>query len=105
MLSIDKSTVFTFHGNHIKFFSFFADKFTESDIIGNAILMFTSGSGTVTSTLTFCFYELALNKHIQNKLREEIKKAITKYSGQFNYDFLMNLSYAKKVLDGRYKSS
>lgn len=65
--------------------------------------MFTSGSGTVTSTLTFCFYELALNKHIQNKLREEIQNTKAKYSGQFNYDFLMDLPYAKKVLDGRFK--
>lgn len=85
----------------MNFFS--TDKFTESDIIGNAILMFTSGSGTVTSTLAFCFYELALNKHVQNKLREEIQKTKKIYCGQFNYDFLTNLLYAKKVLDGRYK--
>lgn len=78
----------------------FTDKFTESDIIGNAILLFASGSGTVTSTLSFCFYELALNKHVQNKLRKQIIITKEKHGGQFNNDFLTDLHYANMVLDG-----
>jgi len=76
-----------------------SDKFTDADIVNNAILIFVSGSGTVSSTLTFCFYELALNKHVQNKLREEIitKKKI--HGGQFNREFSTNLPYANMVLD------
>ncbi|VVC37283.1 Cytochrome P450, conserved site,Cytochrome P450,Cytochrome P450, E-class, group I [Cinara cedri] len=75
------------------------NKFTELDIIGNAVLMFSSGSGTVASTLAFCFYELALNKDVQDKLRKEIIITKEKHNGQINNDFLTDLYYANMVLD------
>jgi cytochrome P450 family 6 len=73
----------------------------ESDIIGNAILFFVSGSGTVTSTLALCFYELALNKHVQDKLRKEINTNIEKHGAQLNNNFIMDLHYANMVLNGK----
>nr|QIU80473.1 cytochrome P450 monooxygenase CYP6CY24 [Aphis gossypii] len=75
------------------------DKFTDDDIIANAILMFTAGSETVSSMLSFCLYELALNKEIQDKLRAEICSMKAKYNGQLNNDYLMDLTYANMVLD------
>jgi len=83
----------------ISFLSF-ADKFTDDDIIANAIIMFTAGSETVSSMLSFCLYELALNKEIQDKLRAEICSMKAKHDGQLNNDYLMDLTYANMVLDG-----
>lgn len=77
------------------------DKFIEADIISNAILMFVSGSGTVCATLSFCFYELALNKHVQDKLRQEITSKKAKHGGQFNQDYVMDLQYTIMVLNGK----
>jgi len=34
--------------------------------------MFAAGFETVSSTVSYCLYELALNKSIQDKVRQEI---------------------------------
>lgn len=78
----------------------FADKFTDSDIIANAILLFSAGTDTVSITTSFCLYELALKRDIQDKLRAEINRAKIKYDGKFTNDFLMDLQYAEMVLNG-----
>nr|UOW66143.1 cytochrome P450 6CY16 [Rhopalosiphum padi] len=75
------------------------EKYTDADIIGNAILMFAAGSETVSSMLSFCLYELALNKEIQDKLRAEIWSAKAKHDGQLNNDYLMDLHYTNMVLE------
>jgi len=65
------------------------------------MLLFTAGSETVTATASFCFYELALNKNIQDRLRAEIISSKIKYGEQLNSnEFLENLHYADMVLDG-----
>ncbi|VVC31925.1 Hypothetical protein CINCED_3A000677 [Cinara cedri] len=75
------------------------EKFTDLDIISNAILLFTAGAETVSVTAAFCLYELALNRDIQNKLRDEINSKNEKYGGQFTNEFLMDLHYADMVLE------
>jgi len=70
------------------------------DIVGNAILMFVAGAETVSITLCFCLYQLALNKDIQDKLRQEIVTTNAKHGGQLNNDFLTNLHYMNMVLEG-----
>lgn len=62
--------------------------------------MFTAGSETVSSMLSFGLYELALNKEIQDKLRAEICSMKAKHDGQLNHSYLMDLTYANMVLDG-----
>nr|QQL12326.1 cytochrome P450 CYP6CY13 [Aphis craccivora] len=74
------------------------EKFTEMDIISNAILMYFAGAEPVSDTLAFCLYELAMNKHIQDKLREHIYRTKEKHGGEFSNDYLMDLHYADMVL-------
>lgn len=80
----------------------FADKFVDLDIIANAILLFSAGADTVSITTSFCLYELALKRDIQDKLRAEINQAKKKYDGKFTNDFLLDLQYAEMVLNGKY---
>ncbi|XP_022170026.1 uncharacterized protein LOC111033548 [Myzus persicae] len=75
------------------------DKYTDADIIGNAILFFTAGSETIASMLSFCLYELALNKEIQDKIRAEICSMKSKHDGQLNNDFLTDLNYTNMALE------
>ncbi|XP_025192941.1 cytochrome P450 9e2-like [Melanaphis sacchari] len=75
------------------------NKWTEMDIIGNAILLFVAGSETVSTLICFCLYELALNKDIQDRLREEIVTTKAKHGGQLSYDFLNDLHYINMVLE------
>jgi len=62
--------------------------------------MFAAGFETVSTALSFCLYELALKKHIQDKVRDEITMKITKYNKIINNDFLMDLNYLDMVLSG-----
>jgi cytochrome P450 family 6 len=78
----------------------FAAKFTEMDIISNAILLFVAGSETVSVTICFLLYELALNKDVQDKVREEIIKVIKKNGGQLSYNCFTDLHYLNMVLEG-----
>ncbi|XP_025205425.1 probable cytochrome P450 6a13 [Melanaphis sacchari] len=73
------------------------DGFTEQHIIANAIQMFFGGFEPVSSVLSFCLYELALNQYVQDKLRDEII-SISKQHGQINNDFLVDLHYTDMVL-------
>jgi len=70
------------------------------DIISNAILMYFAGAEPVSETLGFCLHELAINKNVQDKLREHIITNREKYGGEFTNDYLMDLHYADMVLTG-----
>lgn len=76
------------------------EKFTEMDIISNLLLMYIGGSEPVSDTLAFCLHELAMNKHIQDKLRAHIMEKREKHGGEFTHGYLMDLHYADMVLSG-----
>jgi len=62
--------------------------------------MFIAGSDPVSTTLAFCLHELAINTHIQDKLRRHILATKEKHDGKFNNDYLVNLNYADMVIAG-----
>nr|QRY28566.1 cytochrome P450 CYP6CY6 [Sitobion avenae] len=74
------------------------EKFTESQIVANAFIMFAAGFETVSSAVSYCLYELALNKSIQDRVREEIQLKLSKNDGQINHEFLMELHYLDMVI-------
>lgn len=82
------------------YYYYFLEKFTETQIVANAFLMFAAGFETVSLTISFCLHELALKKHIQDRVREEIKLKKLKYNGVINNDFLMELNYLEMVIAG-----
>jgi len=72
------------------------------DIIANAIILFSGGAEPISVTMSYCLYELALNKDIQDKLRDEINMAKQKYDGKFTSEYMTELHYTEMVLDGNY---
>ncbi|XP_050439910.1 probable cytochrome P450 6a14 [Adelges cooleyi] len=72
--------------------------YKEMDIIANAFLMFVAGFETVSTTVSFCLYELALKKHIQDRVREEILTAKSNHDDELNSGFLAELPYLEMVL-------
>ncbi|XP_069672115.1 probable cytochrome P450 6a13 isoform X2 [Periplaneta americana] len=56
------------------------------------------GFETSSTTMTFCFYELALNTDIQNRLRDEIDNATKKHDGNITYDDIQEMTYLDKVV-------
>jgi len=63
--------------------------------------MFAAGFETTSTTLSYCFYELALNIHIQDKVRQEIQLNLSKNDGQIDNEFLMCLNYLDMVIAGK----
>lgn len=80
----------------------FSVKFEEMDIVANAFILFVIGFETVSMASSFCLYELALKKPIQDRVRAEIISTKVKHNGKINSEFLMNLHYLDMVLAGQY---
>lgn len=84
----------------VRFFFVFSEQFTEIQIVANAFVMFGAGFETVSTALSFCLYELALKKHIQDRVRSDIASKISKHNGEINNEFLLDLNYLDMVLAG-----
>jgi len=76
--------------------------FLETDIVANAFALFAAGFETVSTAMSFCLYELALKKPIQDKVREEMNATKIRHSGEINDEFLKELHYLEMVLAGQY---
>ncbi|KAF0770710.1 putative cytochrome P450 6a13, partial [Aphis craccivora] len=74
------------------------EKFTETQIVANAFVMFVAGFETVSSAVSYCLYELALNKSIQDKVRKEVQLKLSQNDGQIDHALLMDLNYLDMVI-------
>ncbi|XP_054163360.1 cytochrome P450 3A8-like [Oppia nitens] len=70
---------------------------TDTEIISQSWLFLLAGYETVSTSLTFCLYELALNVEVQEKLYSEIQLAIDE-NGHFDYENLSTLPYLDAVI-------
>lgn len=68
--------------------------------MANAFTLLNGGFGTISSTLSFCAFELALNEDIQYNLRLEVQK-MKDDCGHINYDSLKKMSFLEAVIAGR----
>lgn len=78
-----------------------AERFTEMDIVANAYILFIAGFETVSTSMSYCLYELALRKDVQDKVRKEILEVKSKYNGEVNSDCLNDLHYMGLVIKGK----
>ncbi|XP_019532375.3 probable cytochrome P450 9f2 [Aedes albopictus] len=72
---------------------------TESEMIGQCLFFFLAGFDTVSTSMTFLAYELALNPDIQEKLYEEI--AVTNQSlnkRTITFEVLQTIKYLDMVI-------
>lgn len=81
-------------------FVHFSDVFTETDIVANAFFLFAAGFQTVSNTLSFCLYELALRKDYQDRVRDEIRTKRAEHGGTIDNDKLSSLVFMDQVLSG-----
>jgi len=106
IFSCDKDTFFVMGPRCLTFklfidlISIIVENYCELDIIANAILLFAAGIETVSTIGSYCFYELAMNRDIQDRLRAEIFLTKKKYGGKLDNAFLEDLHYAEMVLNG-----
>lgn len=72
------------------------------DIVANAYILFIAGFETVSTSMSFCMYELALKKDVQDEVRREISEVKAKYNGQINSESINELHYMSMVIKGKH---
>lgn len=67
----------------------------------NSIIQLTDGFDTSSSAISSTLFEVAANKDVQEKLRQEIADAMPNEE-DFTYDNIMSLPYLDQVFNGDY---
>lgn len=75
---------------------------TINQLAAQAFIFFFAGFETVSTTLMFCLYELALNQEIQQKVREEIKKVSGNYEDRITYEGCNEMVYLLQIINGNF---
>ncbi|KAH8405878.1 hypothetical protein KR215_011041, partial [Drosophila sulfurigaster] len=71
----------------------------EGDIlVAQAVLFFTAGFESSSSTMSFAMYELARNPEVQQRLRQEIKDALIASDGRITQQLIESLEYMHMIL-------
>lgn len=71
-------------------------KISNGEITSQAMIFFFAGFDTISTAMCFGSYELAINKDVQDRLREEIRH--TQKDGKVTYDDLMKMTYMDMVI-------
>ena len=73
---------------------------TDVDITAQALVFFLAGFETVSTTMCFMAYELAVNQDIQDKLYDEIRVVTRECNGKLTYEDIMKMKYLDTVISG-----
>ncbi|KAL7017110.1 hypothetical protein ACKWTF_010253 [Chironomus riparius] len=75
-------------------------KFTMDELTAQAFVFFGAGFETSSSTMSFCMFELARNKDIQQKVQDEIDR-VMKAAGPngLTYDLISEMKYLDCCID------
>lgn len=76
----------------------------KNQIAALAFDLWSAGYADSTSTIAYCLYELSLrkNKHIQDKVRDEIRTVLEQNNGHLTYAVLQMMGYLKNVINGKF---
>ncbi|XP_011869163.1 PREDICTED: cytochrome P450 9e2-like [Vollenhovia emeryi] len=73
-------------------------KMTLDDIVSQAFIFFSAGFDTSATLMCFVAHELAVNREIQDRLREEVRQNLAEGNGQISYEALSKMSYMDMVV-------
>ncbi|XP_058061357.1 probable cytochrome P450 28a5 [Anopheles bellator] len=71
---------------------------TDIDIAGHGVSFFADGFETSSLALTYCLYDLASNRDVQDALRKEIISVKQNKEGGMSYENLMEMPLLEQVL-------
>ncbi|XP_065167462.1 cytochrome P450 9e2-like [Atheta coriaria] len=70
----------------------------ELDIIAQAMLFVSGGFESIATTLSLLAYEIAVNPHVQDRLRAEIKETLEKNNNELSYNAILGMQYMDMVV-------
>lgn len=73
-------------------------KLTINEMAAESLISYVAGYHTAGSVMTFVLYELALNRDIQERLRQEIIDSLAENNGTFTYDSVSQMKYLEMVV-------
>lgn len=71
-------------------------QFVGDRLVAQAVMFFAAGHETSAGAVSYCLYELCLNRSVQEKLRGEIRKVLNKH-GDVTYEALQEMKYMDAV--------
>lgn len=79
-----------------------SDGLTMNEIAAQAFVFFTNGFERPALTLTYCLYELSLekNKRIQEKAWQEIQTVLERHNGNLTYEAMNEMTYCEQIING-----
>lgn len=72
--------------------------FDDTTLSGHALSLFTEGTESSNTTMSYILYELAKNPDCQEKLFEDITQVLDKYDGKLSFEALQEITYLECVL-------
>ncbi|XP_075969670.1 cytochrome P450 6j1-like [Anticarsia gemmatalis] len=70
---------------------------TDALITSNSFIFMLAGLETSSTTLSFCLYELAKHKEVQDAARKEIRECLERYK-ELNYDSVIAMRFVAQVV-------
>lgn len=75
--------------------------FDINQLTAQAFFFFIAGYETSSTSLTFLLYELSVNPHVQDKIRNEINEVLAKRDNNITYDAVMEMEYMHRCIEGK----
>lgn len=72
------------------------------EVAAQTYIFFLAGFETSSSTLSHCFYELAMNDDIQTRARQEVCTTLARHAGELTYQALTEMPYIDQIINGRF---
>eukprot|EP00058_Branchiostoma_floridae_P022571 XP_002608061.1 hypothetical protein BRAFLDRAFT_75013 [Branchiostoma floridae] len=70
---------------------------TRDDVVGNGIGFFSAAFETLSTSMSFALYQLALDQEVQDKARQEINEVIGS-DGEVHYEAVQKMSYLEMCI-------
>lgn len=75
-------------------------KLTFDEMCAQALLFYSAGYETSSSTLSYCLFELARNPDVQRRVQHELDAVLQKHNGVITYEAVQDMDYLDCCLDG-----
>ncbi|GIY25221.1 cytochrome P450 3A8 [Caerostris darwini] len=73
-------------------------KLSLDELVAQCVIFFLAGYETTATTLSCASYLLALNPDVQDRLREEVVRALEETRGELTYETIHNMKYLDNVI-------